>query len=303
MRIIIIIFVCLSGKTMLGGMLNIDKIKYFINAYRVTNLSEQEYLSYIQRGRDTVSSLINKNFDQLALDQRKTYLSEIISCIWYLYGLAVNKNQGFVDGVIILDDNDQIFYNFLYEYIRGVNSKGLAKRSLITANPYGYGRCSTHFPNDQKTFMHYGIDIRLTNDRTAQKFLPGNKAHILFGRLANGLTFIKMERYGLYYKDGFIGHVGGYLRLVLSRVASRFIAQKERLLHRKEYMPQWIIKSCKKSSKRAYPLTTIKDVVAKNHYNKNLDTLIKKIYSSYDHVSLRYGNEVILGKNEITAHL
>lgn len=301
MRTIIIIFITAFGSTMLGEVFDINKIKYFINTYGVTKLPEREYLSYIRQGKNIVSSIINKKCDQLVLRERKLYLSEIIACMWYLYGLAINKNQGFVDGVIVLDDANQLFYNFLYDYVKNVNSKGLSKRAIITTNPYGYGRRSTHFPDDQRTFMQYGIDIRL--NKIAQKILPGNKTHILFGRLANGLTFIKMEHYGLYYKDGFIGHACGYLRLILGKFLAKFVAQKERFLHRKEYVPCWIKKGYKNVSKRKCRLTSIKDIVENGFDDKVFINLIKKIENSYDHIPLRYGNEVILKNDEIKAHL
>ena len=286
-----------------GTVFNIEKIKHFITTHAATVLPENEYLSLIEQGRRTVLSVMDNETDQLSLSERKSYLDHIVSLIWYFYALGINKNQGFLEGVMVLEDPDQRIYTFLHNYIKKVNHKNLLKRSLISTNPYGYPRQSTHFTQDQKNFIQYGIDIRLINDKVAQKFLPGNKAHILFGRLANGLMFIKLERYGLYYKDGFIGHAGGFLKLALSRITSKFVTPRESRFHRKEYMPQWIKRGYRNFYGEKCRLKTIKDIIQQNQSSNHCDNLVETIKQYYDHTGLRYGNELILGKKEIESFL
>lgn len=306
MRLITAIIFCLFWEFVLAkSYFDINKIKHFINTHAVTKLSEKEYLSYIYQGKDLVSLLIKNDTSHLSLDQRSLYLDEIIALMWYFYSLAVQKNHGFSDGVIVLYDTNQVFYNFLYNYVRDVNQKNLSKQVIISTNPYGYGRISTHFLRDQKIFMQYGIDIRPIDHKKAQPFLPGNKSHILFGRLANGLTFIKLERYGLYYADGFVGHAIGLVKLVCSRIAAKF-GQREKLLHRKEYMPQWILRTYKKINGKRCKVNAIKDLIENSNLDSadnRLEHFIETIKLRYDYPLFRYGNEVILGQREIEQHL
>lgn len=294
----ILAILLLFGESMVqGAVLNFGKITDFIHKVSKKKPIIKNYHSFINHGKSIAHAVVDGSLSVQTFD-RKKYLNNIISFAWYLYAIAIEKGQGFTSGVMVIQDSDQAVYNFLYEYVRQVNPKNLMRRSLISLNPYGYSRQSTHFPSDQKKFIQYGIDIRFSTHQKAQRLLPASKAHILFGRLGRGLTFIKFERHGLYLKDGFVGHTIGFLRHIAGRAFSYVVSQQDKALHRKEYIPEWIKSACKGFLFKKKP-ASIRDIVQASYTDARFNPLVLRIAEKYDHLEMRHGGEVIISRKEI----
>ncbi|MFZ5954319.1 MAG: hypothetical protein ACOYT8_04455 [Candidatus Dependentiae bacterium] len=145
------------------------------------------------------------------------HLKIIIDVMWYLYATALNKNQPFDHGTLVIKDSGFALYNFLLSYVKRCNKKirGTLKdnASWISFNPFAYPRASTHFAKSQHQFRQYGIDIRLNKNDKVCAALPSNKCHILFGIVDASLQliFIKLEHHGIYAYDGWFGHTSGFI--------------------------------------------------------------------------------------------
>lgn len=295
----LLILCIMFGEIMIqSASFDTGKIETFI--YKITKAKgpKFDYFSRIERGKEVFDAVFQGQIYSHSFD-RITYLNNIIALMWYFYAIVIEKDQGFTSGVMILEDNDQKIYQFLHHYIKQVNPKRLLRRSLISMNPYGYSRRSTHFPRDQEKFIQYGIDIRFTPYQKAQQFLPAFRTHILFGRLNHGLTFVKFERHGLYAKDGFVGHAFGFLNHVIKQTISKFVARKERSLERKEYMPEWVKQECRKLGLKMSNIKKIRDIVQIHHKDQRLNDFIARLAQKYDHLGMRYGGEVILSRAEM----
>jgi hypothetical protein len=135
------------------------------------------------------------------------YLNRIIDLMWYLYGIAIEKNQAFDEGTFVIEDHESKMYNFLLNYVKLVNPsvKGTLQdpASNISTNQYAYSRLSSHFRIEQQQHRHYGIDMRYfgQGQMVATALLPAQKSHILFGELGNGLIFIKFESAGIAFQS------------------------------------------------------------------------------------------------------
>lgn len=286
------------GENMIHGVsFDPDKINSFIKMHHKKNPIAKNYYSFINQGKAIRAGVLDGTLQAHPFD-RKKYLNNIISFAWYLYAIGIQKDQGFTSGVMVIEDPDHAIYSFLYEYVKQVNPYNLSRRSLISLNPYGYSRQSTHFALDQKKFVQYGIDIRFFAQQKAQRLLPASKTHILFGRLAHGLTFIKFERHGLYFKDGFFGHALGFLRHITGRALSCIITQDDKAFHKKEYMPDWIKYACKRLPFKRQP-QKIKEIVSASYTDNRFVPLVEQIAKRYDHLKMRHGGEVIVSRKEI----
>lgn len=288
----------LFGELMIYGVgFDTNKINNFMHQTSHNRPLVKRYPFFINQGKNCALAVLDGSLSKKPF-VRQAYLNNIISFAWYLYAIAIQKGQGFTSGVIVIEDNDQRVYDFLYEYVQQVNPKNLFRRSLISLNPYAYSRQSTHFPSDQRTFVQYGIDARFFAHQKAQRLLPGSKTHLLFGRLAHGLTFVKFERYGLYFKDGFIGHAVGLVRHIGGRVMSHIVTREEKALHKKEYIPAWVKSACKSLPFKNQP-RAIKDIVQLKGTDNRLDSLVTHLAAKYDHLQMRHGEEVIISRKEM----
>lgn len=144
------------------------------------------------------------------------YLNIIVDLIWYLYAEALNKNEPFDHGTIVIKDDNFVLHDFLLNYVKMVNPKvrGTVKDTAhwVSFNPFGYSRASTHFSKAQNESRQYGIDVRYHLADSLRNILPSGKSHILFGKVEPdlGLMFIKLEHHGIYAYDGLMGHISGF---------------------------------------------------------------------------------------------
>ncbi|BDC34923.1 hypothetical protein Noda2021_08810 [Candidatus Dependentiae bacterium Noda2021] len=144
------------------------------------------------------------------------YLNTIVDIIWYLYAEALNKNEPFDHGTIVIKDTNFVLHDFLLHYVKLVNPKvrGNLKDTphWVSFNPFGYSRASTHFSKAQNESRQYGIDVRYHAAESLRNSLPSGKSHILFGKVEPDLQlmFIKLEHHGIYAYDGLLGHISGF---------------------------------------------------------------------------------------------
>lgn len=163
--------------------------------------------------------LYNLRYDQHPLQLPASppdLLTVIVDIMWYLYAVALNKNQPFDHGTLVIKDTHFGLYDLLMSYVKRVNKKITGTLtdtpSWISFNPFAYSRASTHFPVAQRSFRQYGIDVRFNISETVCPLLPSNKCHILFGIIDAELEliFIKLEHHGIYAYDGWFGHMHGF---------------------------------------------------------------------------------------------
>jgi hypothetical protein len=294
----------MSGLALVALEAKIDtqKVTQFVQAHQLARaLSPAEYGNFISLGAKTVKTILDGG-KQPAFNRQK-YMQDIVNVLWCLYAIAVTKDQGFTHGVIVIEDPNQKLYNYFLEYVKHVNPSGLTKKVTASTNPYAYARISTHFADAQKKYTQYGIDIRLEDNGKAKELLPGNGTHLLFGRLDSTHFFIKMEDHGLYIKDGFVGHVGGFISSVGRKVGAALTGGKtEDPLARKEHVPTAIKKEYEKickDNKLSAKAKTIKDMVVQSSKDGVLISFVSKLAGRYDHLPLRYGNEVILMQQDL----
>ena len=146
----------------------------------------------------------------------------------YLYAEAVNKNEDFTSGMMIIKDPGFRLYNFMLNYVMS-EYKGNPYHEVIVTTQKVYPRRSSHFnhyyrytgkavaqkgllkkgyPKKDRPYMHYGIDL---TDKAIQ--LPGKKRHFFFGKVdeRSNRMFIKFEFAGLSAK-GWAQHAVGLIK-------------------------------------------------------------------------------------------
>lgn len=262
-----------------------------------------------------------KEIDEPAfLEQQKAYLDQIIAVVWALFNKAVEKGQGFTGGIIVIIDPEFALYHFLFNYVCFVNLNihpGKNPSNIIADNRYGYSRRSTHFIEliDLSTFEgQYGIDIRY-DGKDLQPLLPGNKQHILFGKLphiAIPVIFIKFETYGLVFeRKEMIKHVEkaaqkGKKDILKSHISSLSrredmpLEVKKRFDHLVNQLPKPEQKIVSKAiSKqfnhiRTYYAQAKRLATHKEQFGQEAQKFVNYLDNHFDYVYLRKGNEVVL---------
>lgn len=247
-------------------------------------------------------------------DIQRDYLNAIIAICWALFDRAVTQGNGFTGGTIIFEDKGYKVFNFLFDYAKKANTdltNNSRDAKFVSQNCFAYERQSSHFPEMQKDFGQYGIDIRFGKGEL-EKLLPANKSHILFGKVASNnnkdLSFLKMEVYGLCVRDAsVIKHGLNFFKGTRGKKGPS----------RREEVPQEVIALLEKMLS-AVPSKTerkvLRDEIGKPVTIKNMYTTAKKIAvqknnpacnqaqllvqyleDTFDHLDIRRGNEVILG--------
>lgn len=172
----------------------------------------------ISKGLALIKQLSNNH--QIEPTDTHEHLNNIAAISWGFFALAVDKNQGFLGGTIVIEDPNLIFFNYFLDYTKRVNpdietvieeeGSQSKKGALGSSNCFSYARKSTHFNEVQKLgkgYEQFGIDMRyhakeFTTLPPTQHFLPINKSQFLFGKLAENRSFVKFEHYGLCNKNG-----------------------------------------------------------------------------------------------------
>lgn len=232
------------------------------------------------------------------------HFEEIVSLMWGVYDIAVEKDGPFWDGTIVVVDTDERFFSFLKGYAHAMWEKDSHTPRYAVTQCHGYPRHSSHFPEEKGT--QWGIDMRSPEGSTLEKLLPTAKRHILFGRLSEGRTFIKFEEYGLCVQDGsVISHGLGYVQSVVRKA----IRMNDGKYTRREDIPYSIEKMYKKLAKKAESRECIikkspvgiaemvreaESLLCYKHLHKRAHKFINEIRSEYDFVEIRRGNEIII---------
>lgn len=277
------------------------------------NISPDYAFSQMQLGAYYMSLLLQGNSAAVPTNTQEAYMRSIISLIWYLYAVALEKNQGFEEGTFIIEDTNFVLYNFLMNYIKRFNPSvtGTLQDPLthVSYNPFGYSRDSSHL--NQTLYRHYGIDVRFGPRGGELPLLPADKRHILFGKVdqEKNLIFIKPENFGLYYLDGLIAHG---LELGESKLRKVGVAQKsdDDITYRKERVPTQFLKDFDAALRESN--IPDKERGELNALAKKLDGGIKTIYFNgllskpaikaletkykdlFDNLPIRIGREVII---------
>lgn len=273
------------------------------------------YLSFIYNnqedkipGANNPDSLkLQRNISKTENNQGTPGLISIVSICWYLFSLAVEKDQGFTSGMIVLQDNNNRLYKFLLNYCLRVNPSLLNSSlsslynfsgvpslqnlsSSLSPSYYSlaYSRISTHFQeikNNPDYQGQFGIDIRFSQYGKRENILPANKSHILFGKLpkqinnnnqnnnyagmpSDDFMFLKFETYGLCPFDGsFFMHMAELLKVNLWGNAKNFA--------RRETVPSKIMKNYKKILNELIALDNLS--TKEKEYAKNIN-IIRDIY-------------------------
>lgn len=278
-------------------------------------------LRLINDGNQVIKNIYAGQQYQITADptSRLEYLKAIIALSWALFAKAVKKGQGFISGVLVLEDPGYKIYDFLYNYTKSVNPnadqessglKNMLKRAFspkwAAVNPYAYRRSSSHF-NDAG-LVQFGIDMRDT-DNVTKDWLPGKKRHLLFGKTGRlGPIFIKFEDYGLVGTD-WLGHAAKYVQKnVLPKGPGK-----------REHVPEEVTKRFKslltkvpetrKKQLNANNAKFIKDIyvtvqqLAKDPRNATYYTdaqeFVKYLQNNFDNLDMRRGNEVIIRALEL----
>jgi len=261
--------------------------------------------------------------------KQEIYLQKIIDIYWALFADAVQKNQGFTGGTIVVQDDNDALFKFLRNYVNMVNPEvrnKTAKVQYVSNNCFAYKRISSHF-NEVKNMTgvddsQYGIDIRPVGKKCepSQSRLAGNKQTLLFGKADKGLTFVKAEEFGLYGTDTAL-HGQRYLESKVAGIAAVF-GQIEKGFFQKEKVPKDVKSAWEKflaqlpgDQKKGIiqDLKGDQELTIKYMYavandkgtNKNpkISTAAVKLGAylekNYDNLRMRRGNEVVLTRQEI----
>jgi len=160
----------------------------------------------IQKGLNTLAMIQRGRFEYNLGETPQYYLTKISNLIWYFYHCAIEKGQPFEEGTFVIEDPNNKIYTFLMNYVKAVNptvTKTKKDPAAKTSGGYiAYPRASTHFKFKQKQgfYPHYGIDARFQgykNEVVQKNIFPAKKNHLLFGKIADNLIFIKPENAGL----------------------------------------------------------------------------------------------------------
>ncbi|KAK3325019.1 hypothetical protein B0H66DRAFT_547253 [Apodospora peruviana] len=235
---------------------------------------------------------------------------QVTGIMWYLTALAVERNQGFVHGAFVCrDPNGQLSAYFL-----GV----------------GTPRISSHLKRHSAPGCTGGIDLLggAANHDDALPPLPHGHRHVLFISIAHdkrrgNCLFIKPEPYGVDGVLNFLRHSVDYVRS-LARRRLRF-GGNDCAGMRKERIPDRLVQDFCEAvahlpdgrsaiSEVGYQgegdgIGCMHDYLSKKLADADADaassqlpesarmsltTILRRLESDYDFVSLRFGNEVFL---------
>lgn len=247
----------------------------------------------------------------------------LASLIWGLFHFAVQKEQGFDQGTLVIEDPEQILFKFLL------------------SSEQAYLRPSTHFQFSDCKINQYGIDfygnwedyrhswnathptgiMSFFRARTPLPVLPANKSHILFGQLPAGTcthfsnhhVFIKLEDSGLGDFRSYLRHARDYLAsrnfisrpihgnyFQIERFDQSWLERFESLLRSNDQLREAHIKAHLKKArqwglryilKQAFQMYESSSVVATRELAWDfIEYLTRK---NFDHLDSRTGKEVI----------
>lgn len=248
----------------------------------------------------------------LSDDQRKERLNSLVDYMWYLYHEQARKEEAFVEGTFTTADNNSRIHDYFMRYVKGVNPAvtGTLQDPALThaKNPFAYPRKSSHFK--ELVQRQYGIDTRVDANGYCSLELPAQKGHLFFVKDENDTISIKMENYGLGYRE--VGHHAlefgiAFLRKIPG--VKKMFTSDDDPLYRKERIPA-AFKAMVDNKinvtadvERRVLLTKAKVLGIKKLFAQEpLDnSLIELLDKEYDHLPLRRGREAILTHETISS--
>jgi hypothetical protein len=204
---------------------------------------------YLKRGHELYHQISSGILSGSSSYGQQDYAHDIVALIWVFYEQALQWKQAFHRGTFVFKDPGLRVYSFLRGYVDRFGSPHKRVHGMISFNPFAYPRCSTHFAEVSKKHQQYGIDVRFGARGKLQYILPANKAHLLFGIVdeQKELIFLKPESAGVYWRNGWLGHVGGLLGAVGRHCGMHKVFGKtESIYNRCEHAPKQLIKNYKK---------------------------------------------------------
>lgn len=261
---------------------------YFPNLWSDGNMARS-----ILRGALATYALLNKGdeiFGQIfeLLDLNNNRIDRVRDIMNYFFALAVNKNQWFEEGSFM------VYHN------------GASNLLKLLFDAGGFKRLSSHFKSLK--LNQFGLDV---------PDMPENKTHLLFAELATNALFIKPENYGvgLYSLPG---HSWEYVvaqgrKLGVWGSDQEHGMRKERIPAKElsQYADLLGVLEVGAELQRDYILEA-KTLGIRSIYNKlqqfeieypgfteEIQTLKAQLEKDYDHLGQRFGQEVILGPDEL----
>lgn len=254
---------------------------------------QKEAADFIKQGAIVIDNVIEGKHQKKSFD-RKTYLHSIRSVIWFLY----HFNPVFNNGTIVIDDPSNKIFNFLYHFVDQTTDESHRHPVTYSTNPFSYCRKSSHFPEEQKAFPHYGIDSRDDSNQYARYDLPHGCSHILFGQLPDNRMFIKPEKYGLHLYYDLAMHAKGACGSIGRKTIPSIFGTNDEQHHKKEHLPGWIRDKFREiTAQRGIEtnITTIKQLFELEEQHKGVFAkLIEQVNKKYDNADKRYGNEIVI---------
>lgn len=150
---------------------------------------------------------------------RDAYLKSIVDLQWHLYKEALLKGNAFSSGVVRVIEPDRKMMHMMENYVKFVNPKydaaGTSRAAIMAKDGFSRsGRMSSHFHGTVEDNRIYGIDVTFDGKYDPNLLPITTKRHILFGRLDDGTTFIKLEQRSTTFNFSDLSgirHVGDFI--------------------------------------------------------------------------------------------
>lgn len=281
------------------------------------------YRYLVDLGEQYLNYLDTDQTDKIPTKSQDEYIDSIRAIVWRMYDRSLAKKQGATELMFVIKDQAKL-HNFLFGFVKKVNPEmtGTNKDPLahISFNQFAYSRDASHFTHLKKEHRPYGIDMRYTNGQKA--LLPTGHSHILFGfaKADRSSMYLKPEHHGLFYLDGFFGHIHEFVVAqfrkdtlfakgvrALASFCGYTIETDDAGLNRKERIPTNFLKAFAYNLAQAEELTSEQKHELNNAANRwGIQTLHNNLLANiplfqnmltdynrrFDHTDDRFGNEI-----------
>lgn len=241
--------------------------------------------------------------------QRKDYLTSIQAIMWTLYSYAIEKNEGFTNGILVVQDPSHALFDYLLDYVQNVNPGEQSLVPQVATNCYAYQYPKTDGEGDDV----FGIDMRWEQNEKEQPSLPNAKSHISFRQRNDGFLELHMSDAGLCYWDGATTYYSGVAKKGLTQWIGQYLGVAENPLERSYDLPLRFINAMgrlKRGDLSTFitsdvdTVKTISDFYAVHkagnaYFLKDYDAVLKELDAFYDNLAVRKGREVILTLSDL----
>ncbi|KAK2762762.1 hypothetical protein FQN54_000936 [Arachnomyces sp. PD_36] len=295
----------ITSSRLLTSIRVMDRLAVYIAA---ANLAprEAEIRVLVAQGAQDVRAImtspwsaeeVRRDMERESKTRPATRDRQVTGIMWYLFALAVERNQGFVTGAFVcLDPHGRLF-----AYFQGV----------------GTARISSHLKRHSAPGCTGGVDLHADDVLPP---LPHGHRHVLFiainhDKRRGRCLFLKPERYGVGGVRNFIRHAAHYIRSLARR---RRFGGNEGVGMRKERIPDRAVHDFREAvahlpdgpsaiakvgrhaegdgigGMHDYLIKKLADAKLPESARAPLATMLYRLESEYDFAALRFGNEVFL---------